>query len=238
MNMGIAVDGMGWPTCPLKQPYIHHTNIHVQNSDVVTTRRVKSSPGSIGKKHALIYARALHFVPMDAHLVYIGPMQTKWAPMGTKCRALIYALSMDSFAQHGHGMIRPTYIHTHVHTCMHACIHTNNKVIVNMHVWLVMWQHGIGRKYVWQRCLVAAKRKEPKSVYQENKWQAEHDSRVGSIIALLLLLLLYTRAKIHSTKSLKAKFALGLFKSRVHEKSLGEEGIGMPGNPLCYFNIV
>lgn len=59
--------------------------------------------------------------------------------------------------------------------------------------------------------MVGAMRKGPKSVYQGNMWQPEHDSGVGSIIVLLLLT--YTHdTKIH-TKSLKAKFALGLFKS-------------------------
>lgn len=44
------------------------------------------------------------------------------------------------------------------------------------------------------------------------------------LLRLLLRLLTYTRAEIH-TKSLKAKLALGLFKSRVREKGFGG-GIG------------
>lgn len=71
-------------------------------------------------------------------------------------------------------MMRP-HIHTYIHTCQQrsygdACIDDDD----------VASRDWSGVRMVAPP--VAAKRKEPKSVYQGNMWQAEHDSGVGSII--------------------------------------------------------
>jgi hypothetical protein len=122
-------------------------------------------------------------------------------------------------------------IHIYIHTYIHA-----NKGLMEMHALMMMtWHHGIGREYVWWLRPWQPRGRSPRVCIKETCGRPNM-TRGWAPLLLRLLLLTYTRAEIH-TKSLKAKLALGLFKSRVREKGLGEE-LGMAGESVVLFKIV